>query len=168
MKLFIASDIHGSAYWCEKMLAAFAASGADRLVLLGDILYHGPRNDLPDGYAPKKVIEMLSPLKDTILCGRGNCEADVDQMVLPFPVLAEYAAIFLGEQLIYITHGHKDPPPLQAGDILLGGHTHIPADEMRDGYRYLNPGSVSIPKNGSAHSYMLMDDSGSIEWKELA
>ena len=169
MKLFIASDIHGSAYWCEKMLTAFAASGADRLVLLGDILYHGPRNDLPDGYAPKKVIELLSPLKDKILCVRGNCEADVDQMVLPFPVLAEYAVLLLGKQTVYIMHGHKDVPPLQAGDILLCGHTHIPADEIRDGgYRYLNPGSVSIPKNGSAHSYMLMDDTGSIEWKELA
>ena len=167
MKLFIASDIHGSAYWCEKMLAAFAASGADRLVLLGDILYHGPRNDLPDGYAPKKVIELLSPLKEKILCVRGNCEADVDQMVLPFPVLAEYAVIFLGKQTVYITHGHKDPPPLMAGDILLSGHTHIPADEMRGEYRCLNPGSVSIPKNGSAHSYMLMDDTGAIEWKEL-
>jgi putative phosphoesterase len=169
MTLFIASDIHGSAYWCEKMLRAFDQSGASRLVLLGDILYHGPRNDLPEGYNPKTVIELLTPYTRKILCVRGNCEADVDQMVLPFPVLAEYAVLLLGEQTVYIMHGHKDVPPLQEGDILLCGHTHIPADEIRDGgYRYLNPGSVSIPKNGSGHSYMLMDDTGSIEWKELA
>jgi len=167
MTLFIASDIHGSAVWCEKMLAAFVASGADRLVLLGDILYHGPRNDLPDGYNPKLVIDLLSPFAAKILAVRGNCESDVDQMVLPFPVMAEYAALFLGEQTIYITHGHKDPPPLCAGDILLCGHTHVPADEMRGVYRCLNPGSVSIPKNGSAHSYMILDDAGRIEWKEL-
>lgn len=168
MKLFIASDIHGSAHWCEKMLAAFDASGADRLVLLGDILYHGPRNDLPDGYAPKRVIELLSPYKEKILCVRGNCEADVDQMVLPFPVLAEYAVIALGDHLIYAAHGHKDTPPLVSGDILLCGHTHIPADEMLSGgIRYLNPGSVSIPKNGSAHSYMLMDEACTPIWKEL-
>ena len=172
MTLFIASDIHGSAYWCEKMLAAFDASGADRLVLLGDILYHGPRNDLPDGYAPKRVIEMLSPYAAKILAVRGNCEADVDQMVLPFPVMAEYAAIALGEELIYAAHGHKagpdTPPPLAAGDILLCGHTHIPADRILDGgIRYLNPGSVSIPKENSAHSYMIMDSTGKIEWKEL-
>jgi len=171
MLLFIASDIHGSAHWCEKMLAAFEASGADRLVLLGDILYHGPRNDLPEGYAPKQVIELLSPLKDKILAVRGNCEADVDQMVLPFPVMAEYAVIALGDRLIYAAHGHKagpdTPPPLCPGDILLCGHTHVPADEDRGGFRYLNPGSVSIPKGGSGHSYMLMDDAGNITWKEL-
>ena len=114
--IFVASDVHGSALWCEKMLAAFDASGADRLLLLGDVLYHGPRNDLPEGYAPKQVIALLSPYKDKILCVRGNCEAEVDQMVLPFPVMADYAVIALGDRVIYAIHGHKfgpdNPPPL--------------------------------------------------------
>lgn len=171
MLLFIASDIHGSAVWCEKMLAAFDASGADRLVLLGDILYHGPRNDLPDGYAPKRVIELLNPYAEKILCVRGNCEAEVDQMVLSFPVLAETAMLFFGGKVILATHGHHAGPdalpPLSAGDILLSGHTHVPMDEVRSGIRCLNPGSVSIPKGGSGHSYMLLYETGNAVWKEL-
>lgn len=171
MLLFIASDIHGSAVWCEKMLAAFDASGAEKLVLLGDILYHGPRNDLPDGYAPKRVIELLRPYAPQILCVRGNCEAEVDQMVLNFPVLADTALLFFGGKTIYATHGHHagpdNLPPLAQGSILLSGHTHVPMDEVRDGIRCLNPGSVSIPKNGSAHSYLLLDDAGNAVWKEL-
>ena len=162
--IFVASDNHGSAFWCEKMLAAFDASGADRLLLLGDVLYHGPRNDLPEGYAPKQVIALLSPYKDKILCVRGNCEAEVDQMVLPFPVMADYAVIALGDRVIYATHGHKfgpdNPPPLSDGDILLSGHTHVPMDEMREipegKIRCLNPGSVSIPKENSAHGYLIL------------
>ena len=93
MKLMIASDIHGSAYWCKKMLEAFEQNGAEKLILLGDILYHGPRNDLPKEYAPKQVIAMLNPLKDKLLCVRGNCDTEVDQMVLDFPVMAEYACL---------------------------------------------------------------------------
>jgi len=170
MTLFIASDIHGSAVWCRRMLCAFEKSGASRLVLLGDILYHGPRNDLPEGYSPREVIDLLTPYARRILCVRGNCEAEVDQMVLPFPVLAEYAVLFADGRTVYATHGHKygpdNPPPLCAGDILLCGHTHVPADEDRDGYRYLNPGSVSIPKGGSAHSALLWRD-GDVEWITL-
>ncbi len=166
MLYFIASDIHGSALWCRRMLDAFERSGASRLILLGDILYHGPRNDLPDEYAPKAVIEMLSPYKDRILAVRGNCEAEVDQMVLPFPVMADYAALAQGDHLVYLTHGHKfspdNPPPLQAGDVMLSGHTHIPMDEVKDGIRFVNPGSVSIPKGGSAHAYLLMTDTAFI------
>ena len=161
MKLFIASDIHGSAYWCRKMLDEFEKSGADRLLLLGDILYHGPRNDLPEGYAPKEVISMLNPLSNRILCVRGNCEAEVDQMVLTFPVMADYAIIPTESGIIYATHGHKygpdNPPPLSDGDILLCGHTHIPANRKIGNFTYINPGSVSIPKENSRHSYLFFD-----------
>ncbi len=163
MKLMIASDIHGSAYYCGKMLAAFDRERADRLLLLGDILYHGPRNDLPRDYAPKEVIGMLNSVKDRIFCVRGNCDTEVDQMVLEFPILADYCVIPLGSRLLYATHGHqynrKSLPPLQPGDILLHGHTHIPAWEpFGNGNLYLNPGSVSIPKAESRHSYMLLED----------
>lgn len=152
------------------MLEAFDASGAGRLVLLGDLLYHGPRNDLPDEYAPKKVIEMLSAYSGRILCVRGNCEAEVDQMVLPFPVMAEYAVIYDGERTLYLSHGHKagpdTPPPLAKGDFLLCGHTHVPANRRIGGFTYMNPGSVSIPKEGSPHSVMIYGD-GEFCWYSL-
>ena len=164
MRYFIASDIHGSAYWCRRMLDAFSDFGADRLVLLGDILYHGPRNDLPDEYSPKAVIAMLSPLAERILSVRGNCEAEVDQMVLPFPTMADYAVIDRGDFLVYLTHGHLYSPdrlpPLRAGDVFISGHTHVPIDEVREGVRCLNPGSVSIPKEGSAHGCLVLDEEG--------
>lgn len=132
-KLMIASDIHGSAYYCRKMLEAFDREQADRLLLLGDILYHGPRNDLPKEYAPKEVIKMLNERKTKIFCVRGNCDTEVDQMVLEFPILADYAVFPAADRLIYATHGHhfhmNQLPPLQPGDILLHGHTHIPAWE---------------------------------------
>ena len=153
MKWLIASDIHGSAQWCRRLLEAWDQEQADRLLLLGDVLYHGPRNDLPDQYAPKEVITMLNARRERILCVRGNCEAEVDQMVLDFPVLADYAVLGEGSRLIYCTHGHVyntgKLPPLQAGDVLLHGHTHIPAWEDHGAFRYLNPGSVAIPKEGS-------------------
>ena len=122
MKWFIASDIHGSAYYCEKLLEAYKKEEADKILLLGDVLYHGPRNDLPEGYAPKKVITMLNELENEILCVRGNCEAEVDQMVLNFPVLADYAVLTAGRKMIFVTHGHvynnNNLPPLHKGDIL--------------------------------------------------
>ena len=170
MKWFIASDIHGSAYWCRKMLEAFEKENADRLLLLGDILYHGPRNDLPKEYAPKEVIAMLNPLKNRILCVRGNCDTEVDQMVLDFPILADYALIQSGERTIFATHGHNfntsKLPPLKKGDILLHGHTHIPVCEVHEDFIYMNPGSVSIPKQDSPHSYMTLED-GKFLWKNL-
>ena len=171
MKIMIASDIHGSAYYCRQLLEAFRLEQADRLLLLGDILYHGPRNDLPRDYAPKEVIEMLNGKKDKIFCVRGNCDTEVDQMVLEFPILADYCILSCGNRLIYATHGHsynqKKLPPLQVGDILLHGHTHVPAWEcFGEGFLYLNPGSVSIPKSGSAHSYMLLEEK-LCQWKSL-
>ena len=163
MKLMFASDIHGSAYYCRKMLEAYQAEEAGRLILLGDILYHGPRNDLPKEYAPKEVIAMLNPMKNDICAVRGNCEAEVDQMVLDFPIMADYAVIPCGNRIIYATHGHHHnvmtPIPMQPGDILLHGHTHVPAWEpFGNENLYLNPGSVSIPKENSAHSYMILED----------
>ncbi len=171
MKLMIASDIHGSAYYCHRLLEAFAREGADRLLLLGDILYHGPRNDLPRDYAPKEVIAMLNPLKDKLFCVRGNCDTEVDQMVLEFPILADCAVLPLESRLIYATHGHRFnaacPPPLSRGDILLHGHTHIPAWEpFGEGNLCLNPGSVSIPKENSPHSYMTLDGTAAV-WHSL-
>lgn len=171
MKWMIASDLHGSAYYCRKMLEAFEREGADRLFLLGDLLYHGPRNDLPREYAPKEVIPLLNGKKEKLLCVRGNCDAEVDQMVLEFPVLADYAVLPVGQRLIYATHGHiyhvKNLPPLAPGDVLLHGHTHVPAwTEFGQGNLYLNPGSVSIPKENSPHSYMTLEGD-TMQWKEL-
>jgi len=170
MKVVIASDIHGSAYYCRKVIEAFDIEKPDRLVLLGDLLYHGPRNDLPKEYEPKKVIEMLNNIADKLLCVRGNCEAEVDQMVLAFPVMADYAYIVADGLNIFATHGHvfnnDNLPKLQKGDILLHGHTHVPADIKFENYRYINPGSVSIPKEGSAHSYLIMEN-GIFTFKSL-
>ena len=170
MKWMIASDIHGSALYCEQLLGAYQAEGAERLLLLGDILYHGPRNDLPEGYAPKRVIALLNPLQKDLLCVRGNCDTEVDQMVLEFPILAEYALISLGRKMVFMTHGHvynnAHLPPLHPGDILLHGHTHVPACEEHETHIYLNPGSVSIPKEGSPRSYMTLEN-GVFRWKTL-
>lgn len=167
MKLMFASDIHGSAFYCRRMLELYKNSGAKRLVLLGDILYHGPRNDLPREYAPKEVIAMLNPLKDELLAVRGNCDTEVDQMVLEFPILADYGLLLVGETRLYATHGHvyneNHLPPLTDGDALIHGHTHLlEAKEItaEDGRRMkiLNPGSVSIPKGGNPATYALLED----------
>lgn len=170
MKIMIASDIHGSAYYCEKLLDDFKREQPEKLLLLGDSLYHGPRNDLPKDYAPKKVIAMLNEISSEILCVRGNCEAEVDQMVLDFPVLADYCILYEAGRMIFATHGHifheKKLPPLKQGDILLHGHTHIPACNVHESYTYINPGSVSIPKEGSPHGYLMLAD-GTFTWKKL-
>lgn len=170
MNIMIASDIHGSAYYCEQLVAAFKRENADKLLLLGDILYHGPRNDLPKEYAPKSVIEQLNAIKDKILCVRGNCDTEVDQMVLQFPVLAEYCILYVGHRMIFATHGHcfneDSLPPLQTGDVLLNGHTHVPKCTEHANYLYINPGSVAIPKENSCHSYITLKD-GLLEWKSL-
>ena len=161
MKVLIASDIHGSAYWCEKLLQLAQQEQPDKLILLGDILYHGPRNDLPRDYCPKKVIPMLSAWSQKILCVRGNCEAEVDQMVLPFPCMAAYSQLMVDGKTFYLTHGHHDHPgalpSLEEGSVFLFGHTHVKMDEIHGGIRCLNPGSVSIPKDGS-HSCLLYEN----------
>ena len=169
MKLFIASDIHGSALYCEQLLKQYEAERPDRFLLLGDILYHGPRNDLPIGYDPKKVIDLLNPLKDRIIAVRGNCDAEVDQMVLQFPIMADYNYICIDGIDICLTHGHiynqSEPLPGHK-DVLLCGHTHVPACEECLGFVYINPGSVSIPKADSRHSYMIYQDRV-FYWKDL-
>ncbi len=163
MKWLIASDLHGSSLYCEKLLAAFEREGADRLLLLGDILYHGPRNALPEEYETKTVAEMLSERREDILCLRGNCDTEVDEMVLGFPLCPGFVVIPVGQRLIFATHGHhyNDDylPAMREGDILLHGHTHVPRCEERWGTLFLNPGSVSIPKGGSKHSYMTLEGS---------
>lgn len=170
MRLMIASDIHGSAYYCGKLMEAYEREQADRLLLLGDLLYHGPRNDLPREYDPKAVIRMLNERKEDILCVRGNCDTDVDQMVLDFPIMAEYAIFAVNDRTIFATHGHKfnreNVPMLKKGDILLNGHFHVPACEDMGHYIYMNPGSVSIPKENSENSYMVVDGNDYL-WKNL-
>lgn len=170
MKFLIASDIHGSAFYCRQLLSAVEKENPDRILLLGDLLYHGPRNDLPEGYAPKEVIPMLTGLKDRLFCVRGNCDTEVDQMVLPFPILADYCLLEEKGFLIFATHGHNynldKPPLLKKGDILLHGHTHVPICKQTETFTYLNPGSVSIPKEGSCHSYMTLENSTFL-WKDL-
>lgn len=163
MKYLFASDIHGSAYYCRKLLDAFREEQAERLVLLGDLLYHGPRNDLPKEYAPKEVIALLNEHKSKIYAVRGNCEAEVDQMVLEFPVMADYCILSVDGRTFYATHGHiynqDNLPPLQEGDILIHGHTHVLKAQQMDGYILLNPGSVSIPKEGNPATYAVLENS---------
>lgn len=170
MKWFIASDIHGSKYYCDKMISAYRREKADKMLLLGDILYHGPRNDLPKDYEPKAVIEMLNSMKDDILCVRGNCDTEVDQMVLEFPILADYCILSEGNKMIFATHGHDyneaNLPPLHKGDVLLHGHTHVPKYTEYENYTYINPGSISIPKEESWHGYIIYE-AGRFVWKDL-
>lgn len=169
MKLVIASDIHGSAYWCRKLCDLVEKEQPEKLILLGDLLYHGPRNDLPDGYAPKEVIPMLSRYAQKIIAVRGNCEAEVDQMVLPFPCMADYTQLICDGKTFYLTHGHlwnpEKLPPLEKGTIFLSGHTHVKIDREVDGIRCINPGSVSIPKDGS-HTCLVYEN-GSFFVKNL-
>ena len=172
MRIVIASDIHGSALYCGQLLEAFRREGAEKLLLLGDILYHGPRNDLPDGYAPKEVTAQLNACAGSILGVRGNCDAEIDQMVLQFPMMADYCLLYAAGRPVFATHGHvyntASLPPLQPGDILLHGHTHVPCwEEFGNGNLYLNPGSVSLPKEDSPRGYLLLTDTAFI-WKDLA
>ena len=168
MNIMIASDIHGSAKYCKMMLKAFKAEKPDKILLLGDLLYHGPRNALPGEYDTKAVAEMLNGLKGSVMCVRGNCDAEVDLVMLEFPIMAEYCLLSVGKRTIFATHGHiysKENFP--EADILLHGHTHIPAwEELGGGRLYVNPGSVSIPKAGSKHSYMMLNNDGMV-WKDV-
>lgn len=162
MKYLFASDLHGSAYYCRKLMEAYKKEKADRLVLLGDLLYHGPRNDLPKEYAPKEVIAMLNEMKDQIYCVRGNCEAEVDQMVLAFPVMADYGFLDVNGKGIYMSHGHvyneDHLPPLKKGDVFVHGHTHVLQAKEVDGIHIWNPGSVSIPKEGNPPTYGILEN----------
>ncbi len=170
MKCIIASEIHCSSYFCKKLIEKFNEEKADRLLLLGDILYHGPRNDLPKEYNPKEVIKILNELADKIVCVRGNCDAEVDQMVLKFPIMADYTIIDLGQTLIYATHGHifneENPLPVAKNSVMICGHFHVPAARQHENYLYLNTGSISLPKENSWNSYIIFDGKTFI-WKDL-
>ena len=170
MKIMVASDIHGSALYCRRMLERFDEEGADKLLLLGDLLYHGPRNPLPEEYNPKAVAEMLNARKQQILCVRGNCDGEVDQMMLEFPIMADYCILSIGSRMVFATHGHhhneNSLPMLQEGDILLHGHTHIPVLEDRGAYMLANPGSVTLPKQESVRGYLLLEE-GALTLKDL-
>lgn len=164
------SDIHGSAFYCKKLLERINKEMPDRIILVGDILYHGPRNDLPKDYNPKEVIKMLNELTTPIVSVRGNCDSEVDQMVLKFPILADYLLLAIGKKTIFVTHGHlynkNNLPPLNKGDILLCGHTHVQCFEEINDIVYMNCGSVSIPKEDGYHGYMIIEDNN-ITWKDL-
>lgn len=169
MKLVIASDIHGSAKWCEQALRVVDEVNPDKILLLGDLLYHGPRNPLPENYAPDEVAAMINPLADRIIAVRGNCDAEVDQMMLDFPCLADYAWVVDGDNQLFCTHGHlwdpDDLPHLPANTTFVYGHFHIKRDDKLDGVRLFNPGSTSIPKDGS-HSVGIYDN-GAFSFREL-
>ena len=167
MKLMIASDVHGSALYCGQMLEAYQREEADRLLLLGDILYHGPRNRLPEEYARAETAlmfrEWLAERSLPLMCVRGNCDAEVDQMVLEFPILSDSMVLFLNGRMAFVTHGHlfntQNPPPLNRGDLLIHGHTHVQAfTPFGNDNLYINPGSTSIPKENNEHSYMTYED----------
>ena len=170
MKLMVASDLHGDAGCCEKLMDAWEREGVQRLFLLGDLLYHGPRNPVPERYDPRRVAALLNEKKDRIFCVRGNCDAEVDQMVLEFPILAESCILCAGDRLIYAAHGHRlekgGMPSLRPGDVLLCGHTHVPAWEMRGENLYLNPGSASMPKEDSWRGYLILTEKEAT-WKDL-
>lgn len=167
VKLLFASDIHGSAKYCKLLLNAFSRENAARLVLLGDILYHGPRNPLPEDYSPKEVAAMLSEFKTEILCVRGNCDSEVDQMVLPFPITSDYAQILCGGANICLSHGHRATPPLSENDVYITGHTHVPLNSRQEGFLHLNPGSVSLPKDGKGTRGYIVFESGVFTFKTL-
>ncbi len=163
MKLLFASDIHGDIECAAKLFEVFEKEKADKIIFLGDMLYHGPRNDLPPHYAPKEVIALANRYREALCCVRGNCESEVDQMVLEFPVMADYMMIWEKGRRFFITHGHlynmQTPPPLCRGDLLIHGHTHVLAvTPFGEDNVYINPGSVTLPKEGNPRSYMLYED----------
>ena len=164
MKLVIASDIHGSAFWCRKLLEVCEAEQPEKLILLGDILYHGPRNPLPEGHDPQRCVEVLSYLKDKTVAVRGNCDAAIDQVLLPFPIMADYLLLDLGSKLAFVTHGDQwgedNPPAMAKGGILITGHTHVAACTRHDNFLYLNPGSPALPKDEGHRGYLLVDAVG--------
>ena len=161
MKLMIASDLHGSVFWIEKMINKFNEEKCDNLLLLGDLLYHGPRNDLPDEYNTKRAIDLLNSLKDKILCVKGNCDGEVDEMVLEFPISQETMFLSIDGINFFATHGHKfnedNLPPFCNFNMLLNGHTHIMTFNRHKDYIFINPGSTSIPKGNTKHSLVIYE-----------
>lgn len=169
MKWLIASDIHGSAAYCRRLTEALERERADRLLLLGDLLYHGPRNPLPEGHDPMAVAQMLNELPLPVLAVRGNCDAEIDQAVLTFPMMADYILMEISGHTVFVTHGHlfspEKRPPMRPGELFLSGHTHVPLCRAADGLVFLNPGSLALPKEGSPHSYLTLEE-GLFLWKD--
>lgn len=162
MKLMFASDIHGSLPATERVLELFAQSGAQWLVILGDVLNHGPRNALPEGYAPAKVAERLNEVAHKVIAVRGNCDSEVDQMLLEFPIMADFSTLFADGWKFFLTHGHHwnpaVPPPVGKGTVLAYGHTHLPQlEKLENGLFAFNPGSISLPKGGNPASFGWFD-----------
>ncbi len=167
MKFLIASDIHGSAYYCRLLKERVEAEAPDKVILLGDLLYHGARNPLPREYSTLGCADILNSMKDRLLCVKGNCDSEVDTLVLGFPIGADYCVLPLANgRTAVLTHGHNTPALLKKGDVLFNGHFHIPAFEERENCTYVNCGSVSIPKENSPHSYLILE-SVSLLWKEV-
>ena len=170
MKFLIASDIHGSAFYCDLLLKAIEKENADRIILLGDILYHGPRNDLPDEYSPKRVLAALNTIKENIIAVRGNCDSEVDQMVLEFPIMADFSMLATKNQTFFLTHGHiynEQNAPVSRGEVVFNGHFHLPQHKvLENGAIYANCGSVALPKDGTPHSYIVFENDTLI-WKNL-
>lgn len=162
MKLLIASDIHGSSYYAQKIKDAYINHKCEQLLLLGNLLYHGPRNPFPKDYDPKEVIFILNGIKENIIAVRGNCDSEVDQMVLEFPIMADYTTIVNEDYKIVASHGHIFSPDylpsLNKNDIFMYGHIHIPVMECKDGIHLINPGSISLPKEGNPHTYGILDN----------
>ena len=162
MNYLVVSDIHGSMAGAKAFEDALNMHQPEAVLCLGDVLYHGPRNDLPARYAPKEVIPLMNRYASKISAVRGNCDAEVDQMVLNFPLTADYNTFLLGRRRVFMTHGHiyspEHLPLLSKGDIFLFGHTHIPLAEETDGIMILNPGSISLPKQGFKPSYGLLSE----------
>ena len=163
MKLMFASDLHGSLFFCSKLMEAYRKENPDKLILLGDLLYHGPGNGLTKDYDTLKVTEMLNSVKDSLICTRGNCDADVDQLVLEFPIMSDYSTIYLDGRMLFLTHGHiyneNNLPYLSSGDIIIHGHTHVPKIEsIGNGIIYMNPGSVSAPRQNSRNTFMIYEN----------
>ncbi len=166
MKYVIASDIHGSAYYCRLLKERYEEEGAEKLILLGDLLYHGARNALPKEYSTLETADILNSMKEDILCIKGNCDSQVDTLVLQFPVEADFAFLPLGGRTAVFAHGHLMPACLKKGDLLFNGHFHVPACEERETYTYVNCGSVSIPKENSPHAYLVLDGKRLL-WKDV-
>lgn len=164
MKLFILSDIHGSITYAKKALELFEREKCDQLIILGDVLYHGPRNPLPEGYAPSEVAVLLNTNQDKIIAVRGNCDSEVDQMVLEFPMMGDYQMLYMNKRKIFLTHGHlfnrNHMPKLSRGDVFIHGHFHLPIADYENGIYYLNPGSITLPKNNEPNSYAILDEEG--------
>ena len=162
MKFVIASDLHGAAPAVRTLSQRIDEEAPDRVLLLGDLLYHGPRNDLPEGYAPKEVLAILNDMAERVIAVRGNCDAEVDQMVLQFPIMADYALFDLDGRMAFITHGHlfnlDNLPPHKPGDLLIHGHTHVLTVQEKDGMTYINPGSAALPKENHPKSYMIYEN----------